>query len=226
MAYETLLFEVENQIATVTLHRPARMNAWNDTMAEELRLCMARCDEDDGDPRGRDHRFRARVLRRRRPRERRRHVARAMSMEQLAEQRRELSHKYDGYAGPFPFHIRKPVIAAINGHAIGVGITYAMTCDVRFVAEDAKIQFAFARRGVCPELWSSLIVPRIAGMSVAADLMLTGRMIDGASSRGSAWRAQRCRPARCCPRRRRGRARCCWPRRSRWRSPSGCCGAG
>jgi enoyl-CoA hydratase/carnithine racemase len=179
MAYETLLFEVNDQIATVTLHRPERMNAWNDTMALELGEAMARCDEDDAiravivtgsgrafcagaDISSGGDTFRA-----------------TGNLEQLADQRRALAHKYDGYPGPFPFHIRKPVIAAINGHAIGTGMTYPMTCDMRFVAEDAKIQFAFNRRGVAPELWASLIVPRVAGMGIAADLMLTGRMISG-----------------------------------------------
>ena len=54
-----------------------------------------------------------------------------------------------------------------------------MTCDVRIVAEDAKIQFAFVQRGVLPELWSHAIVARVAGLSNAADLLLTGRMIRG-----------------------------------------------
>ena len=51
-----------------------------------------------------------------------------------------------------PWQIGKPVLAAINGHAIGVGITYALGCDIRIVAQDAKIQFAFVRRGIIPEL--------------------------------------------------------------------------
>jgi enoyl-CoA hydratase/carnithine racemase len=79
----------------------------------------------------------------------------------------------------WPCHVRKPVIAAINGHAIGVGITLPMTCDVRFVAEDAKLQFAFVQRGVIPELGSHAIVPRVIGLSNAADLMLTGRIFRG-----------------------------------------------
>src|SRR5215831_11737057 len=53
-----------------------------------------------------------------------------------------------------PNEVRKPVIAAINGHAIGVGLTYPLQCDVRFVASDAKLSFAFTRRGVAPELGS------------------------------------------------------------------------
>ena len=75
--------------------------------------------------------------------------------------------------------VRKPVIAAINGHAIGVGITYPLQCDVRFVAEDAKLQFAFVRRGVIPELGSHTILARVCGLSNAADLLLSGRVFSG-----------------------------------------------
>jgi len=175
MSFETIRFEVRDRIATVTLHRPERMNAWNDTMAAELGQAMARCDEDDE--------VRAVVVT---------GAGRAFCAgadlgrsgdtfrEGDALERARAPGAADaGYAGPFPWQIRKPVVAAINGHAIGVGITYPMTCDVRFVAEDAKIQFAFVRRGVLPELWSHAIVPRVAGLSHAADLLLTGRMIRG-----------------------------------------------
>jgi enoyl-CoA hydratase/carnithine racemase len=177
VAYETIRFEIEGRIATVTLDRPDRMNAWNDTMASELRDAMQRCDQDDE--------VRAVVLT---------GAGRAFcagadlvagadtfrpSGHLPAEALRELAAKYDGYPGPFPWQIRKPVVAALNGHAIGVGITYPMTCDLRFVAEDAKIQFAFVRRGVVPELWSHAIVARVAGLSNAADLLLTGRVVRG-----------------------------------------------
>jgi enoyl-CoA hydratase/carnithine racemase len=78
--------------------------------------------------------------------------------------------------------MRKPVIAAINGHAIGVGITLPMTCDIRYVAEDAKIQFAFVRRGMLPELGSHSIVPKVIGLSRAADVLLTGRVLRGSEA--------------------------------------------
>ncbi len=170
MDYETLLFEVDDQIATVSLNRPERMNAWTPTMARELGLTMRRCDEDDG--------IRAVVLT-----GRGRAFCAGIDMtadDTFAASDRERGASDEGYlGGPFPWQIRKPVFAAINGHAIGWGITYPMTCDVRFVAEDAKVQFAFTRRGVLPELWSHAIVPRVAGLSNAADLLLTGRMLRG-----------------------------------------------
>jgi enoyl-CoA hydratase/carnithine racemase len=65
---------------------------------------------------------------------------------------------------------------------VGVGITFSMLCDVRLVAEDAKIQYAMVRRGVVPELASHVILPRVIGFSKAAELMLTGRMLSGAEA--------------------------------------------
>ena len=78
-----------------------------------------------------------------------------------------------------PWSLRKPVVAAINGHAVGVGITYALQCDLRFVAADAKLAFAFVRRGVMPELAAHVLLPRVVGLAVAADLLLSGRTITG-----------------------------------------------
>jgi enoyl-CoA hydratase/carnithine racemase len=185
MSYQTLLFDVEDRIATVTLNRPERMNAYTDAMGEELNAVWQRCDEDDA--------IRAVVLTgagrafcagadlssgSENPNVELEKLAPA-ERERLREERSARAKRWGGYPGPFPHQIRKPVFAAINGHAIGVGITYPMMCDVRFVAEDAKIQFAFVRRGLLSELWSHSILPRVAGLSNAADLLLTGRIVSG-----------------------------------------------
>ena len=171
MAYETILFDLKDQVATITLNRPDRMNAWNAQMAGELSRALAACDTDDGvrsivltgagrafcagaDLSGGGGTFGGRERRRDAP-------------------RREPAPEV------YPWQIHKPVIAAINGHAIGVGITYPMMADVRYVAEDAKLQFAFVRRGVIPELASHMIVAQVAGFSNAADLLLSGRVIRG-----------------------------------------------
>jgi enoyl-CoA hydratase/carnithine racemase len=77
------------------------------------------------------------------------------------------------------YQVRKPVIAAINGHAVGVGLTLALQCDLRFVAREAKLAFAFVRRGIIPELGSHSILPRVVGFSRAADLLLSGRTFRG-----------------------------------------------
>lgn len=78
-----------------------------------------------------------------------------------------------------PWEIPKPVIAAINGHAVGVGATYALACDLRLAGVDAKIAFVFSRRGMLPELGSHAILPRVVGMSNASDLLLSGRAVTG-----------------------------------------------
>lgn len=72
--------------------------------------------------------------------------------------------------------LKVPSIAAINGHAVGVGITMTLPMDVRIVAEDAKIGFVFTRRGVVPEACSSWFLPRIVGISKAAEWVYTGRV--------------------------------------------------
>ncbi len=78
-----------------------------------------------------------------------------------------------------PWDVPKPVIAAINGHAVGVGATYALACDIRFVAASAKIAFVFSRRGMLAELGSHALLPRVVGLSNASDLILSGRPVDG-----------------------------------------------
>jgi enoyl-CoA hydratase/carnithine racemase len=80
---------------------------------------------------------------------------------------------------PPAWEVRKPVIAAINGHAVGIGLTMPMQCDIRFVAEDARLGFLQVRRGTIPDAQSHWTVTRAVGFSVAADLFLTGRIFSG-----------------------------------------------
>jgi enoyl-CoA hydratase/carnithine racemase len=188
MDFETILLDViDDGVAILTLNRPEAMNAWNGLMAYEVDKALRRLDEDDA--------VRSVVVT---------GAGRAFCAgADLSGGSKTFSPRGDSpevqkrrERGPvdqalWPFMLRKPVIAAINGHAIGVGITFPMTCDIRYVAEDAKLQFAFVRRGVIPELASHVIVPRVAGLSNAADLMLSGRIFRGreAVERGIATRA-------------------------------------
>jgi enoyl-CoA hydratase/carnithine racemase len=175
MAYETILLDVADGVATLTLNRPERMNTWTAQMGRELSHALRECDDDDA--------VRAVVLT---------GSGRAFCAGA------DLGGAGDTFTGSggggegerpalvvpdiYPFQITKPVIAAINGHAVGVGITYPMTCDIRIAAEDAKIQFAFVRRGILPELGSHAIVARVCGLSNAADLLMSGRMIRGSEA--------------------------------------------
>jgi enoyl-CoA hydratase/carnithine racemase len=166
---QPVLLSVEDGVAIVTLNRPEAMNAWNPAMAAGLDSALRACDANDD--------VRAVVLT---------GAGRAVCAgADLGGGGETFKPREGGMVGRstaeayWPFHVRKPVIAAINGHAIGVGITLPLTCDLRFVAEDAKLQFAFVRRGVLPELASHTLLPRVIGFSRAADLLLTGRQFSG-----------------------------------------------
>ncbi|MEV4155657.1 enoyl-CoA hydratase-related protein [Nocardia salmonicida] len=80
---------------------------------------------------------------------------------------------------PPAFALRKPVIAAVNGHAIGIGLTIALQADIRIVAEDARYAVPQVRLGVLPDAMAHWTVAKVAGMSVAADILLSGRTFDG-----------------------------------------------
>ena len=77
------------------------------------------------------------------------------------------------------WRLKTPIIGAINGHAIGVGMTLPMLFDIRYVAEDAKLSFVFTRRGIVPEANSTWLVPRLIGLSRGLDLLLSGRQFSG-----------------------------------------------
>jgi enoyl-CoA hydratase/carnithine racemase len=170
MSWETVLYEVDRGVATVTLNRPERLNAWNAQLASDLSAALGTADRDDG--------VRAVVLT---------GAGRAFCAgadlerggETFDSTRNEARRNRSDEPLLLPYDVRKPVIAAINGAAVGVGITYPLLADVRFVANDAKISFAFVRRGMMPELASHTILPRVVGLSNATDLLITGRMILG-----------------------------------------------
>ncbi|WP_156687749.1 enoyl-CoA hydratase/isomerase family protein [Mycobacterium sp. Marseille-P9652] len=92
----------------------------------------------------------------------------------------------DGFSAspidPAAFEIRKPVIAALNGHAVGIGLTMALQADVRIVAEDAKYGVVQVRRGVLPDCMSHWTLTHLAGLGVAAEVLLTGRTFTGAEA--------------------------------------------
>jgi enoyl-CoA hydratase/carnithine racemase len=160
--------EVDHGVAVVTLDRPERLNAWTARMGQELSRAFRALDGDPG--------VRAIVLT---------GAGRAFCAGADlggGESTFDSDRPRDPEANEpllLPWQLRKPVVAAINGHAIGVGITLPLTADVRYIAEDAKVQFAFVRRGVIPELSSHVLLARVLGLSKAADLLLSGRMISG-----------------------------------------------
>ena len=175
-------YSVEDKVALVTLSRPEHMNAFTVRMMDELLEIFRTADRDDG--------VRAIVVT---------GAGKAFCAgadlsagggtfdANAAGATVGVSGHRDGggRVALAIFRSRKPVIAAINGHAVGVGITMTLPMDVRVAAEDAKIGFVFARRGIVPEACSSWFLPRIVGISKAAELCLTGRVFTAKEEAGS-----------------------------------------
>ncbi|MFT5389867.1 MAG: enoyl-CoA hydratase/carnithine racemase [Gammaproteobacteria bacterium] len=169
MSYEAITLDVDDAVGIITLNRPERMNAWTHQMGLELGQALGECDQNDT--------VRAVVIT---------GAGRAFCAGA------DLNSGGDTFAGRageepadappslLPNDIGKPVIAALNGAAVGVGITMPMLCDMRIVAADAKVSFAFTRRGMIPEFTSHYMVQRLAGFAVASDVLLSGRMFSGA----------------------------------------------
>jgi enoyl-CoA hydratase/carnithine racemase len=164
----TVLVDVADGVATVTLHRPEVRNAFGAGMGQALADTYHRCDADDD--------IRAVVLTGTPP-------AFCAGADMAAggdtfAKRDEAT--FSAGALPMPaWQVRKPVVAAVNGHAIGIGFTLSLQCDIRIFAADAKYGIVQVRRGVMGDGYSHWTLPRIAGMSGAAEILLTGRTFDG-----------------------------------------------
>jgi enoyl-CoA hydratase/carnithine racemase len=171
MAFEQITTEVSDRVLTITMNRPERLNAWTPTMAEELIEAFDRADADDevrvvivtGAGRG------------------------FCAGADLGGGGETFDYRKRESAGPVPrdnggrvvlriFASCKPVIAAINGPAVGVGATMTLPMDIRLAADDARMGFVFVRRGIVPEACSSWFLPRIVGISRAMEWVATGRV--------------------------------------------------
>ena len=179
MDFETIRYEVADRVLTITLNRPDRLNAWTPTMQRELIAALDAADADDD--------VRAIVF----TGEGRGYCAGAdlqgggSTFDWREREREGDTHAGTGVprdgGGTFTlrlFDCTKPTIAAINGPAVGVGITMTLAMDVRMAADDAKMGFVFARRGIVPEACSSWFLPRLVGMQQAKRLALLADMIE------------------------------------------------
>jgi enoyl-CoA hydratase/carnithine racemase len=171
MDFETIRYEVADGVLTITLNRPDRLNAWTPTMQAELIEAIDRADADDAvraivfTGAGRGYCAGA-------------DLQAGGSTFDWRDREPEGEVPRDG-GGRFTlrvFDCTKPTIAAINGPAVGVGITMTLAMDVRLAADDAKMGFVFARRGIVPEACSSWFLPRIVGIAQAMEWVATGRV--------------------------------------------------
>ena len=203
MAFNEILYTVNDRVATITLNRPERLNAWTRTMGEEVRSAMYGAAGDDrirviiltgqgrGFCSGGDMEDLETAVRQ---------GLSALKGTETAERAisvisgTETEEERDG-ANPFGARsdfrkryswlpsIPKPIIAAVNGPAAGLGFIMALYCDLRFASEKARFSTAFSRRGLVAEHGISWILPRIVGLSNALDLLFSARMVDAEEAR-------------------------------------------
>jgi enoyl-CoA hydratase/carnithine racemase len=167
-----VVVEVDEGVAILTLNRPEQLNAYTAQMGTLLSQAYRDCDDNDD--------VRAIVLT---------GAGRAFCA----------GADFSGGASPFDappdddaftaspidpaaFELRKPVIAAVNGHAIGIGLTIALQADIRIVADDAKYGVVQVRRGVIPDCMSHWTLAHLTNLGVAAEILLTGRTFDGSEA--------------------------------------------
>ena len=184
-AYEQILFEQRGRVALITLNRPERLNAWTWQMAGEIADAINRCNADNGvgaiviTGAGRGFCSGADMGGFNRAIDQREKAT--TEEERLAAsrpQRREVA-PVGGTAPEMGFYQNsKPIICAINGPAIGVGLTMTLTMDLRIASDQARFSMRFVRMGIVPEASSTLYLPQIVGIQNALDLSLTGRIID------------------------------------------------
>ena len=168
---------LRDRIAVLTLNRPESLNAFSSAMGRSLTAALRACDADDE--------VRAVVIT---------GAGRAFcagadfsgggrGVGTPGGTRATGNEKPPFSSDPLddfhPWDVRKPVIAAINGHAVGIGLTMTLQCDIRIVADEAKLGIVQVRRGIMPDLHSHWTLPRLVGYARASELMLTGRMFSG-----------------------------------------------
>ncbi len=184
MAYEQIIYEVADNIATITLNRPEKLNAFTEIMMDEMIDAFDKADADDN--------VRAIVVtgagrafcagadlsggtfgstRGNRPQRRS-----AIGPDGTVDWSNEAIRDGGGRLTLRIFDCLKPVIAAVNGAAVGVGVTMQLAMDVRLASENARFGFVFARRGIVPEACSSWFLPKIVGISQALEWTFTGRV--------------------------------------------------
>jgi enoyl-CoA hydratase/carnithine racemase len=176
MKYSQIKFEIKDRILAITLNRPEKLNAYTDkTMAPELLDAFDRADQDDnvraiivtgagrGFCAGHD-------------------LDEGFDYEKQDSATIETHRDYGGVVSLRIYDMKKPLIAAINGPAIGVGITMTLPMDIRIASEKARFGFVFARLGIVNEACSTWFLPRVVGIAQAMEWSLSGRIFDAAEA--------------------------------------------
>ena len=186
--FETLRYEIEDQVLLLTMNRPERLNAFNSQMQREFLEALDHADTDDeirvvivtGEGRGfcagADLSNGAETF------DYDNQVEEAKADRASNEGRQEGSNAWlrdgGGLLSLRIYEFNKPIIAAINGPAVGVGVTMTLPMDIRIASTQARIGFVFSRRGIVPEACSSYFLPRVVGVSKALEWAYSGKVFD------------------------------------------------
>jgi enoyl-CoA hydratase/carnithine racemase len=177
MSYQEILYNVDDGILTITMNRPEKLNAFTGTMMAEMIDAFDRSDADDsiravivtGAGRafcaGADLSAGGATFN-----------SEARAAEARADRPKGLNRDGGGLLTLRIFDSKKPVIAAVNGPAVGIGVTMTLAMDIRLAADVARFGFVFARRGIVPEACSSWFLPRVVGISQALEWTYSGRV--------------------------------------------------
>lgn len=188
MPTEETLYNVAARVATITLNRPDKLNAWTAVMESEVRSALENAERDDnvrvivltgagrGFCAGADMSLLSSVAERGlADRERQ------QALRKVANGREGVPPDFQKRYSYFPA-IEKPVIAAINGPVVGLGLVIALYCDLRLTSDAARFSTTFARRGLVAEYGMAWMLPRIVGHANALDLLFSARTIDAAEA--------------------------------------------
>ena len=188
MQNQETLYQVTERVATLTLNRPDKLNAWTAVMEQEVRAAMTEAEKDDnvraivltgagrGFCSGADISLLSAVAQKG-INEVQRAQATQTSSASTNGARPDFQKKYSYFPA-----LTKPVIAAINGPAVGLGLVIALYADIRLASDAARFGTAFARRGLIAEYGMAWMLPRLVGHANALDLLFSARMIDAAEA--------------------------------------------
>jgi enoyl-CoA hydratase/carnithine racemase len=189
MANHETLYSVGDRIATITLNRPDKLNAWTVIMEQEVRAAMYAAESDEnvrvivltgagrGFCAGADMSLLGSIAQQGLGEQDRAEVLRNTSGGGRANVRPDFQKKYSYFPA-----IQKPVIAAVNGPAVGLGFIISLYCDLRFASESARFGTAFAQRGLIAEYGLAWLLPRLVGVGHALDMLFSARLVDASEA--------------------------------------------
>ena len=189
MPNQETLYNVADRIATITLNRPDKLNAWTAVMEQEVRSAIEEAERDEnvrviiltgagrGFCAGAAMSLLSSVVASGVDERVRKQASSSSTMGPADGVRADFRKKYSYFPA-----VGKPVIAAINGPVVGLGLVIALYCDLRFASDAAKFSTAFARRGLIAEYGLAWILPRLVGHANALDLLFSARMVDSAEA--------------------------------------------